>query len=159
MKGIKIHYLFSKEPSIDKFLSNSEIMVRITKGRNWNRVIAEGSSNRLYEENEKHSMRKAKKILLFDAESKYSVAGLHIGARMEGKSHPLNLTLLPHHDAFMVENYSNCYALPPEWMETIDPTYSVTRASQSYSYPLKKRDHPKHSKKALLPSNKKQLVL
>ncbi len=49
IKGIKVHYLFSECLKIEKFLSSSEITVRITKGPNWNSVIAEGSTSGLYE--------------------------------------------------------------------------------------------------------------
>lgn len=66
IKGIKVHYLFSDTPKIDKFLSSSEIIIRITKGKNWNSVIAEGNTSGMYEESEKHSMRKFKQILVFN---------------------------------------------------------------------------------------------
>lgn len=48
VKGIKVHYLFSESPKVEKFLSNSEITVRITRGQNWNAVVAEGSTSGLY---------------------------------------------------------------------------------------------------------------
>ena len=49
IKGIKMHYLFSEKDKIDKFLVNSEIIIRITKGNNWNNVLAEGNTSGLYE--------------------------------------------------------------------------------------------------------------
>jgi hypothetical protein len=49
IKGIKVHYLFSENPKIEKFLSSSEITVRITRGQSWNAVVAEGSTSGLYE--------------------------------------------------------------------------------------------------------------
>jgi hypothetical protein len=88
IKGIKVQYLFSETTKIEKFLANSEITVRITRGQNWNAVLAEGSTSGLYEESEKYSMRKFKQILVFDAHSKYSVVGMHIGLRLEGRYDP-----------------------------------------------------------------------
>jgi hypothetical protein len=49
IKGIKIHYLFSEGQKIEHFLINSAITIRITKGSNWNSVIAEGNTSGLYE--------------------------------------------------------------------------------------------------------------
>jgi hypothetical protein len=85
IKGLKVSYLFSENEKIEKFLNKSEILIRITYENNWNSVVAEGSSNSLYEESEKFSMRKYKQILLFNAKSKYCVLGLHIGIKLDGK--------------------------------------------------------------------------
>jgi len=71
-------------------------------------------------------MRKFKQILVFNEQSKYSVVGIHIGVKMEGRYDPSALELHKKHNVYMVENnYSNCYALPAEWMETIDPSYCI----------------------------------
>lgn len=61
-------------------------------------------------------MRKFKQILVFDANSKYSVVGMHIGIRLEGRYDPKGLSMNRYHDVFMVDSYSNCYSLPAEWM-------------------------------------------
>ena len=45
-------------------------------------MIGEGSTSGLYEESEKHSMRKFKQILVFNQKSQYSVVGIHIGIKM-----------------------------------------------------------------------------
>lgn len=63
--------------------------------------MAEGSSNSLYEESEKFSMRKYKQILLFNAKSKYCVLGLHIGIRLDGKYCTDKLTLTKVYDAYL----------------------------------------------------------
>ena len=82
-------------------------------------------------------MRKFKQILVFDAKSKYSVIGMHIGLRLEGRYDPRDLALMKYHDVYMVESYSNCYSLPAEWMETIDPTYCIGKTqSGSFNYGL-----------------------
>jgi hypothetical protein len=62
-------------------------------------------------------MRKFKQILVFNQKSKYSVIGIHIGIKLEGKSDPSGLLLTKFDDAFLADgNYSNCYCLPAEWM-------------------------------------------
>jgi hypothetical protein len=82
-------------------------------------------------------MRKFKQILVFDAGSKYSVIGMHIGLRLEGRYDPRELALMKYHDVYMVESYSNCYSLPAEWMETIDPTYCIAKTqTASFNYGL-----------------------
>lgn len=80
---------------------------------------------------------------------------------MEGRYDPSHLALLKIHDVYMVEDkYSNCYALPAEWMETIDPSYCAMKSDTttfSYSLHLSKAE-----KKALLPTlprNTKKLIL
>jgi hypothetical protein len=71
-------------------------------------------------------MRKFKQILVFNQQSQYSVVGIHIGVKEEGVYDPSKLALDKVQDVFMVEDgYSNCYALPAEWMETIDPSYCI----------------------------------
>lgn len=58
-------------------------------------------------------MRKFKQILVFNEKSQYSVVGIHIGVKMEGKINPFDLELHKKHNVYMTEsNYSNCYALP-----------------------------------------------
>ena len=104
IKGIKIHYLFSEFEKIERFLINSEVTLRITKGPNWNSVIAEGNTSGLYEASEKHSMRKFKQILVFNQKAQYSVVGIHIGVKMEGKYDPSHLRLHKAFDAFLVED-------------------------------------------------------
>jgi hypothetical protein len=61
----------------------------------------------------------------------------------------------------MVEDgYSNCYALPAEWMETIDPSYCITKSeSTSYSYSLHLGAAEKKYILPSLPKQKKKLVL
>lgn len=59
------------------------------------------------------------------------------------------------------DGYSNCYALPAEWMETIDPSYCISKDTlSSFSYNL---HIGSHEKKVLLPSliakDKKKLKL
>jgi hypothetical protein len=128
VKGIKISYLFSEQDRVDRFLNKSQITIRITSQNNWNSVIAEGSSNSLYEESEKFSMRKFKQILLFNAESKYCVLGLHIGIKLDGNFNTEKLTLNKVHDAYLAnEKYTNCLSIPPEWMEIIDPVYCMNK--------------------------------
>lgn len=105
-------------------------------------------------------MRKFKQILVFDSKSRYSVIGMHIGLRLEGRYDPHELTLMKYHDVFMVDSYSNCYSLPAEWMETIDPSYCITKSqSSSFNYGLHLSPAEKRS---LLPSvapKRKRLVL
>ena len=47
-------------------------------------------------------MRKFKQILVFNQQSKYSVVGIHIGVKMEGKYDPSQLALHKAYDVFMV---------------------------------------------------------
>ena len=62
-------------------------------------------------------MRKFKQILIFNNQSQYSVIGIHIGVKIEGKYDPSHLVLHKTNNVYMVEEpYSNCYALPAEWM-------------------------------------------
>lgn len=101
IKAIKLMYLFSEKEKIDKFLNKSEIVIRITYEQNWNSVIAEGSTNSLYHESEKFSMRKYKQILLFNERSKYCVLGLHLGVKMDGLYNTDKLTLNKIYDAYV----------------------------------------------------------
>ena len=58
-------------------------------------------------------MRKFKQILVFNQKSEYSVVGIHIGVKMEGRYDPSHLALHKTHQVYMVEDgYSNCYAFP-----------------------------------------------
>ncbi len=60
----------------------------------------------------------------------------------------------------VVDGYSNCYALPAEWMQTIDPSYCINKTdSSNFSYGLHLSPA---EKKAILPSiqkTKRKLVL
>ncbi len=73
-------------------------------------------------------MRKYKQILLFNAQSKYCVLGLHIGIKLDGKYCTEKLTLTKVYDAyFSNEKYMNCLPIPPEWMEILDPIYCANK--------------------------------
>jgi hypothetical protein len=63
---------------------------------------------------------------------------MHIGIKMEGRYDPSHLNLTKYHDIFMVsDDYSNCYSLPAEWMETIDPSYCITQTqAETFNYGL-----------------------
>lgn len=105
-------------------------------------------------------MRKFKQILVFDAHSKYSVVGMHIGLRMEGRYDPQDLALVKYHDVYMVDSYSNCYSLPAEWMETIDPTYCVSKGPPaSFNYVLHLSPAEKRNLLPSLPVKTKKLQL
>ena len=59
------------------------------------------------------------------------------------------------------DGYSNCYALPAEWMETIDNSYcanSVVNVTKDHFF-MKKPDKKKGMFPSLIPNNKKKLVL
>ena len=107
-------------------------------------------------------MRKFKQILVFNSRSQYSVVGIHIGVKMEGRYDPSHLLLHKAYKVYMVEEgYSNCYALPAEWMETIDPSYCMTKNDStraSYHMPSKKCDK-KGVLPSLVPEGKKKLRL
>jgi hypothetical protein len=49
IKGVKIYHLFSEKDKIDKFLTKTEINIRITTENNWNSVIGEGNTTGFYE--------------------------------------------------------------------------------------------------------------
>jgi len=42
-----MHYFFSIDREIKKFLENTEITIRLTIGPNWNKYIAEGTAKPL----------------------------------------------------------------------------------------------------------------
>lgn len=68
---------------------------------------------------------------MFNSRSEYSVVGLHLGIKLEGKYNIENFNLKQYLDAYMVnEEYSNSYAFPAEWMETIDPSYCMKGADE-----------------------------
>lgn len=105
-------------------------------------------------------MRKFKQILVFDAHSKYSVIGMHIGLRLEGRYDPHELSLIKYHDVYMVDSYSNCYSLPAEWMETIDPTYCIAKSqSVSFNYGLHLTNAEKRTILPTLTPKRRKLVL
>ena len=97
-----MHYLLSEDRKIDDFLLKTQINVRITKGPSWNDVIAEGCTNGLFELNEKHTMRKFKQILVFDIKSRYSVVGIHIGLKLEGRLQKVDYELKKFHNVYMI---------------------------------------------------------
>ena len=86
------------------------------------------------------------------------MVGIHIGVRREGRYDPSQLALHKAFNVYMVENgYSNCYALPAEWMETIDPSYCIEKSDSGrikFSGKEKKCILP-----SLVPKGKKKLLL
>ena len=52
-----------------------------------------------------------------------------LASRGRENTNPSHLALQKAYDVYMVEDgYSNCYALPAEWMETIDPSYCIAKS-------------------------------
>ena len=85
--------------------------------------------------------------------------GIHIGVKMEGRYDPSHLALHKTHQVYMVEDgYSNCYAFPAEWMETIDPSYCITK-SDSARVSFHMNGEKRGKLPALVPQGKRKLIL
>ena len=48
MKVIRVHYLFSEDIDIEKFLNETEVKLRLTNGQEWTNYVAEGSSKTIH---------------------------------------------------------------------------------------------------------------
>jgi hypothetical protein len=67
---------------------------------------------------------------------------------------------MKYHDVYMVESYSNCYSLPAEWMETIDPSYCINKSqTASFNYQLHLNAAEKRTLFPTVATKRKKLVL
>ena len=46
VESIRVHYFFSEDVDIEKFLNETDIKMRLTHGNDWNCFVSEGSTNK-----------------------------------------------------------------------------------------------------------------
>ena len=68
LNRIRLHYFFSETLSIEKLLDDSEIVIRLTVGPDWNKYIGQGSSGTVshFKNNIENGQRHSSTILVFD---------------------------------------------------------------------------------------------
>ncbi|KRX07210.1 hypothetical protein PPERSA_00367 [Pseudocohnilembus persalinus] len=121
---IKVHYIFSEEMDISKFLNETEIKVRLTQGSDWNNFLAEGSSKTIHHFKNKveGGQRHSAQILLFFENSKYCVLTLNVGLVCDKQYNTAKLNLYKYNNIYFPdENYYNSNPFPNEWCEMFNP--------------------------------------
>ena len=70
---IRVHYFFSENENIEKFLQETEIKIRLTNGTDWNNFVAEGSSKTIshFQNKQTGGQRHNSQILCFFENSQY----------------------------------------------------------------------------------------
>lgn len=70
---MRVHYFFSETDDVEKFLLETEIKIRLTKGTDWNNFVAEGSSKTIshFQNKQMGGQRHNSQILCFFENSKY----------------------------------------------------------------------------------------
>jgi len=70
---IRVHYFFSENENIEKFLQETEIKIRLTNGKDWNNFVAEGSSKTIshFQNKQSGGQRHNSQILCFFENSQY----------------------------------------------------------------------------------------
>jgi len=70
---IRVHYFFSENENIEKFLQDTEIKIRLTNGTDWNNFVAEGYSRTIshFQNKQTGGQRHNSQILCFFENSQY----------------------------------------------------------------------------------------
>ncbi|KAL4506485.1 hypothetical protein ABPG72_000056 [Tetrahymena utriculariae] len=126
MNHIRVHYFFSEDLNIEKFLKDTQIKVRLTQGPDWNAFLAEGSSKTIshFKNKEQGGQRHSSQILLFFENAKYCVLKINAGLVCDGEYNTGKLNLHKHNDIYFPdESFYNSNPFPDEWMEMFDPQY------------------------------------
>lgn len=125
---IKIHYLFSESLNIERLINDSELVVRLTNGLDWNKYIAQGSSGTVshFKNNLEAGQRHSSTILIFDNSQHYCELRLTMGLVCDGVYNTSELNLHREKDIYLPDiSYHNCNPLPKEWMEMFSPKYAL----------------------------------
>jgi hypothetical protein len=159
-----VEYLFSDKEKIEEFLIRTEIRVRISEKAGWDGALAEGCIYGIYDETEAStinmlSQRRYKQILIFNGSSKYCVLGMYIGIHNDGIKNTKNLKLYHILDIYRPKNeYSDCLALPAEWMEIIEPNY-CHKNLEAFKNEGEETKEPSRIRRSLSRTHKKSALL
>ncbi|KAM3136909.1 hypothetical protein pb186bvf_010994 [Paramecium bursaria] len=124
MNVIRVHYFFSETIDIEKFLSETEIKMRLTSGSEWVNYVAEGSTKTIhhFKNHQIGGQRHSSQCLLFFANGQYCTLNFQVGLVCDGQYNTGKLNLYKHNNVYFPDdNYYNCNPFPPEWMEMFDP--------------------------------------
>ena len=55
VESIRVHYFFSEDVDIEKFLNETDIKMRLTHGNDWNCFVSEGSTKQIHHFKNKHT--------------------------------------------------------------------------------------------------------
>lgn len=129
---IRVHYFFSEDDNIEKFIQDTEIKMRLTCGPHpdWNTYFAEGSSKTISHFNNKMQggQRHSSQVLLFFESAKYCVLTLNAGLSCDGEYNTAKFNLYKYNNIYFPdESYYNSNKFPDEWMEMFDPSYVANR--------------------------------
>ncbi|CAD8042870.1 unnamed protein product [Paramecium primaurelia] len=123
---IRVHYFFSETTDIEKFLSETEIKMRLCQGSEWVNYVAEGSTKTIhhFKNSQMGGQRHRAQVLLFFANGHYCILNLQVGLFCDGQYNTGKLNLYKYNNVYFPDdNYYNCNPFPPEWMEIFDPQY------------------------------------
>ena len=152
---IRVHYFFSEENSISKFLSETEIKCRLTQGTDWNSFIAEGSSKTIshfknrFEGGQRHSQQ----MLLFFEDATYCTLTLQVGLVCDKQYNTSKMNLYKYNDIYFPDDsYHNANEFPAEWMEMfedIEPRIPIKDLNDQENQTSIEKYSPKCSQKEL----------
>ncbi|EGR33878.1 hypothetical protein IMG5_033670 [Ichthyophthirius multifiliis] len=151
LNHIRVHYFFSEDLNIDKFLKETQIKVRLCQGPDWNAFLAEGTSKTIshFKNKDKSGQRHSSQVLLFFENAKYCVLKINTGLVYDGEYNTGKLNLQKYNDVYFPdENFYNCNPFPDEWMEMFDPSY-VTRKNEMEDQEGTEKYSPKCTKAEL----------
>lgn len=114
---LRVYYYFSESLETNKFLSETEIQIRLTYSKDWNNYIAHGSSKtltnfqRYREQGQKHESR----VYLFFDNAKYCTLKLMSGLVCDGDFNTGNMNLRKFNGVYFPdEEFYNCNIFPEE---------------------------------------------
>lgn len=145
---LRVHYFFTENYNIDKFIKNTTIEFRLTDGENWKDTIASG----------KLSLLLINKDFKYDPFFKFDKSMAHIvqmesinvymycmskhiepfylktkaGFKFDQEIQTEKLDLWEYNSVFFPDNwYFNSNALPVEWLEMFEPTENLVKIEEN----------------------------
>jgi hypothetical protein len=146
ISAVRTHYFFSESRDVQNFLDQTNVEFRITKGKDWNDIVAQGSSTTLQyfkkvcplAEGQKHQVR----ILCFFEDGRYcTVKGL-VGLVCDDMINTETMNLYKHNGIYLPdEGFFNSNPFPTEWLEMFEK--SDVLMEEYIAAKLEDHEHPK----------------
>lgn len=117
---LRVYYYFSESIDITRFLSETDLHIRLTHTKDWNNYIAHGSSKTLsnFQNSREMGQKHESRVFLFFDNARYCTLKIMAGLVCDGDFNTASMNLHKSNGVYFPdEDFYNCNMFPEEWIE------------------------------------------